>query len=97
MTLCNDNCVRAVTPLHRGSGNPATPVGNESRMLFSVGNGVHGHSGFSHGGFTGLLIDEVTGQSAADVYGREIYTVELNVKYIKMLPYAEYRALSGLY
>lgn len=85
-TLWNDSCVRAVKSLHCGSADPAAPLGNESRMIFSLGNGVHGHSGYSHGGFTALLVDEVTAQCAADIYGRGIFTVQLNVKYVKMMP-----------
>lgn len=62
------------------------PLDNETRMLFSLGKGVHGHSGFSHGGFISILIDEVTGQTAAMIYGRGIFTVELVIKFVKLLP-----------
>ncbi|PQE13338.1 thioesterase superfamily protein [Rutstroemia sp. NJR-2017a BVV2] len=85
-TLWNASCIRAVTSFHKGNASASSPLANETRMLFSLGDGVHGHSGFSHGGFTGMMMDEVTGQLAATVYGRGIFTVELSLKYKKMLP-----------
>jgi acyl-coenzyme A thioesterase PaaI-like protein len=55
-------------------------------MLWSLGDGLNGHSGFSHGGFIGMMMDEVTGQCAAQAFGRGIITVQLNVKFLRMIP-----------
>lgn len=55
-------------------------------MLYSLGTGVNGHDGYSHGGFIGTLIDEATGQCVFPVFGSNIVTAEMTVQYKKMLP-----------
>lgn len=87
-TLHSPDCVRAVASFHYFtaiSGGVQTYVGHQTRMLFSLGPGLNGHSGFAAGGFIGSLIDEVTGQCVATVFGRGIITAEMTVKYLNML------------
>lgn len=55
-------------------------------MLFSLGSGLDGHNGHSAGGFIGVLIDEVSAQWVAMLFGRAIATGALSVQYKKMLP-----------
>jgi acyl-coenzyme A thioesterase PaaI-like protein len=55
-------------------------------MLFSLGTGVNGHDGFSHGGFIGTMIDEIGGQCTSVIFGTDIVTGEMTVRYRKMLP-----------
>ena len=95
-TLDRPDGVRAVLSFNRyppalSSSPPSSPPsvrfkGLETRMLFSLGTGVNGHSGFSHGGFIGTLIDEACGQCIFPIFGNDIATVEMIVQYKKMLP-----------
>lgn len=58
----------------------------EVRMVFSLGDGVNGIAGTCHGGLIGLMLDEVTGQLAAEVFGRyNIITAGLQVAYKRKL------------
>ena len=68
------------------SSSPSSFKGFETRMLFSLGSGLNGHSGFSHGGFIGTLIDETSGQCAFLIFGTGIVTGEMTVRYKQMLP-----------
>jgi hypothetical protein len=85
ISLAKPSCVRAIRSFHHHPPSPSL-VGNETRMIFSLGDGVNGHSGYCAGGFIGILVDEVTGQCAACVCGRELITAEIQVRYKKMLP-----------
>lgn len=87
-TLSRPDGIRAVSSFHRfpSSSSPGSYAEHETRMLYSLGSGIHGHSGFSHGGFIAMLIDEVSGQCVETVYGRSILTAEMSVQFKKMLP-----------
>jgi acyl-coenzyme A thioesterase PaaI-like protein len=91
-SLNGPECVRAVLSFHRFPRSTSCPPAaasyahHEARMIFSLGSGLDGHSGFAHGAVIGLLIDEVMGQCVATVFGRSIVTAELNVQFKKMLP-----------
>lgn len=95
-TLDRPDGIRAVLTFNRypssqtsspsSSSSRTSFKGFETRMLFSLGTAVNGHDGFSHGGFTGTLIDEVSGQCANAIFGNNIVTAEMTVQYKKMLP-----------
>lgn len=95
-TLNRPDGVRAVLSFQRfpspppasssPSSSPPSFKGFETRMLYSLGTGVNGHNGYSHGGFIGTLIDEAAGQCAFSVFGNDIVTGEMTVRYKKMLP-----------
>lgn len=96
LTLDRPDGVRAVLSFNRyppapspsslSSSPPTRFKGLETRMLFSLGTGVNGHSGFSHGGFIGTLVDEACGQAIFPIFGNDTVTAEMTVQYKKMLP-----------
>jgi acyl-coenzyme A thioesterase PaaI-like protein len=96
LALDRPDGVRAVLSFNRypsppsssspSSSSPTSFKGFETRMLFSLGTGVNGHSGFCHGGFIGTLIDEACGQCAFPIFGSAVVTAEMTVQYKKMLP-----------
>lgn len=96
-TLNQPDGVRAVLSFNRypsppssssssPSATPSKSKGFETCMLFSLGTGVNGHDGLSHGGFIGTMIDEVCGQCTLAIFGKEIVTGEMTLRYKKMLP-----------
>lgn len=82
-TLSSTRGIRTVqTYLKQSPGSAAPPDMTEMRMVFSLGDGVNGIAGTCHGGLIGLMLDEVTGQLAAEVFGRyNIITAGLKVAY----------------
>lgn len=86
-TLRTARAVRAVqTYVKQSPGGAAPPERTEVRMMFSLGEGVNGIAGTCHGGLIGLMLDEVTGQLAAEMFGRyHIITAEMKVAYKRKL------------
>lgn len=55
-------------------------------MLFSLGRGVEGIAGTGHGAIIALMLDEVMGTLAAEVFGRYgIITAALEVRFKRRL------------
>lgn len=55
-------------------------------MLFSLGRGVDGIAGTAHGAIVALMLDEVMGHLAAEVFGRDnIVTARLDVGFRRRL------------
>jgi len=83
--LANPSCIRAVqTFIKRGPG--ASLAQTEIYMLFSLGRGVQGIAGTGHGAIVALLLDEVMGTLAAEVFGRYgIITAALEVGFRRRL------------
>ena len=55
-------------------------------MLFSLGCGVDGIAGTAHGAIIALMLDEVMGQLAAEIFGRyNIVTASLDVTFKRRL------------
>lgn len=62
------------------------PEQTEVYMLFSLGRGVEGVPGTGHGAIVALVLDEVMGTLAAQVFGRyNIVTARLNVEFKRRL------------
>lgn len=83
-TLSTARGIRAVqTYLLQSPDNSAAPPDTaQVRMMFSLGDGVNGIAGTCHGGLIGLMLDEVTGQLASEVFGRHnIIKAGLEVAY----------------
>ena len=86
-TLANSPCIRAVkTFLRNSSNNTSQAQTPEVYMLFSLGRGVDGIAGTCHGAIIALMLDEVMGALAAEVFGRyNIVTTRLDVGFHKRL------------
>lgn len=55
-------------------------------MLFSLGRGVEGIAGTGHGAIVALVLDEVMGTLAAEVFGRYgVITAALEVRFKRRL------------
>lgn len=82
-TLSTTRGIRAVqTYLKQRPDHAEQQDRTEVRMMFSLGDGVDGIAGTCHGGLIGLMLDEVTGQLASEVFGRyNIITAGLQVVY----------------
>lgn len=82
-TLSTTRGVRTVQTYLKQDTDHAEPQEmTEVRMMFSLGDGVNGIAGTCHGGLIGLMLDEVTGQLASEVFGRyNIITAGLQVVY----------------
>lgn len=83
-TLATSACIRAVqTFIRRG---PTSLGQTEIYMLFSLGRGVEGIAGTGHGAIVALVLDEVMGTLAAEVFGRYgIITAALEVRFKRRL------------
>jgi acyl-coenzyme A thioesterase PaaI-like protein len=64
-TLYSERGIRAHLSFRRPTKEPEAIDGWEACFLLSVGNGVDGKAGRSHGGFNALILDHITGHVAA--------------------------------
>ena len=77
-TLATDDTITAWQSFYRGSKE-----GNEIITLMKLGSGVNGHMDTCHGGFLGVVLDEVIGTVAENERPKNMSTMTayLNVDY----------------
>lgn len=65
VTLAHEEGIRASLAFSRPCSEPDTVIDYEDCYLVSLGTGIDGRPGRGHGGFTSLLMDQVTGGTVA--------------------------------
>lgn len=63
-TLAAPECIKAHLSFTRPTREPDAIQPSEECWLMSIGNGVDGKAGRAHGGFDGLVLDQVSGSCA---------------------------------
>ncbi|KAK4609175.1 hypothetical protein CLAFUW4_14375 [Fulvia fulva] len=64
-TLVHSEGMKARIQLRRPCLEPDSLSGVEDMLIITIGNGLDGKSGRAHGGFSSLVLDHITGTSAA--------------------------------
>lgn len=68
-TLYTPTAIRAQINFERTSKEPDSITGREFCYLLSIGTGLDGKTGRAHGGFNALILDHITGTTAAQTGG----------------------------
>lgn len=63
-TLAAPDCIKAHLTFTRSSKEPDAIQPYEECFLMSIGDGVDGKTGRAHGGFDGLILDQISGSCA---------------------------------